>query len=65
MIDPKKRQEAEQGLASFCEQFPPMLWGLYQGLTKEGFSERQAFELVKAYLVGLTQCSTPPEAADE
>lgn len=48
MLDDKKRQEVEQGLAELKETFPAYLWAMYEGSMEVGFTERQAMEIVVA-----------------
>lgn len=50
MLDQKKIAEFEQSIAMLVETFPPMLWRLFTGLVKEGFTEAQALHLTGEYL---------------
>ena len=59
MLDPKQQHEAEQGAAYLTEFLPPSWWGIYSGCIKEGFSEQQAFELVRCWMMAM--CMRPKE----
>ncbi len=62
MLDPKKQAEFEQGAAAMAETFPPMLYGLYRGFIKEGFTEQRAYSLTESYFVALAVRPSSPEA---
>jgi len=51
MLDEKLRAELDQASAGLIELFPPLWWGLFQSCIAEGFTEVQALELVKAYIL--------------
>lgn len=50
MIDAEKRAMLDQAKAEIEEVLPGMWWGLYNGCVKEGFTELQAIDLVKAFI---------------
>ena len=50
MLSDEMRAQVEQELMFMKEILPKAWWGLYEGCVKEGFSEVQALELVKAYI---------------
>ena len=43
-----------QAATTIREQFIPMLYGFYKKLVAEGFTEEQAFDLVKAYMLQIS-----------
>lgn len=51
--------ELDQSIATIVEMFPIMWWGLYNGCVKQGFTEYQALELVKAYITTVTPPQNP------
>lgn len=56
MLDDKKRLELDQSIAFFVD-FVPTTWRrLYVRLVEEGFTEQQALELVKTYI--MANCGT-------
>jgi len=57
MLDEKKRQLLEQAVAELSEVTPRMCWSLYLQFRKEGFSDDQSFDLVKAHLMALSATS--------
>ena len=58
MLDPKMIAEFDQSLEGFIETFPRLLWNFYKATLSQGFSEQQAMELTKAWLVGLRQTNS-------
>lgn len=46
----QKLEQARHAIADYC---PPLWWQLYQGNLLQGFTEAQAFELVKVYAHGM------------
>lgn len=48
MLDPKEIAKQEQSLASLKEVYPQLLWAMYEGSCKAGFSEEQAMKIVLA-----------------
>jgi len=52
MLDGSKRAQLDQDMAAIIDVFPPLWRGLFVQLCKEGFTESQAMELVKAYIIG-------------
>ncbi len=50
MLDPKKRSEMDQAQAFLGELYPPLWRKLYLGCVEEGFSEDQAFRLLRTYI---------------
>lgn len=57
MLDPKVMAEFDQSLEGFIETFPRLLWRFYKASMEQGFSEQQAMELTKVWLMGLRQIS--------
>ncbi len=51
MLSEKVRAEVEQGIAEFVEVFPSVWHQLFEKCVKEGFSEEQAMDLVKTYIL--------------
>jgi len=51
MLDPKMAAEIEQGVAAIRELFPPVWRALSQECLKEGFTEAEAMDLVKTYIL--------------
>lgn len=51
MLDDKVRAELDQSRAAIIEVFPSIWRGLYLACVKEGFSELEAMELVKTYIL--------------
>lgn len=49
----KKQAETDQAIASVGYLYPSLWWNLYQGCKDKGFSETQAMELVKAYILSI------------
>jgi len=43
----------DQGTEFVGEFFPPLLWKLYKGCVRKGFTSEQAIELTKTYLYAL------------
>ena len=52
MIDAKKRGECDQALIEMRELIPRMWFAFFQGSIEAGFSEDQAFQLVRDYVRG-------------
>lgn len=50
MNQPFDEAEMDQARTALLSHVPLMLWGLFNGLKKEGFTEAQAFELTTDYL---------------
>jgi hypothetical protein len=50
MLDDKKQADLDQALAALKESYPTMLWVLYQGCIREGFTIPQAMEIVVAFV---------------
>jgi hypothetical protein len=46
----KIQRELDESATLLTSSMPPLYWGLYQGYIKEGFTEAQAFELIKVHL---------------
>lgn len=55
MIDDKLRAEIEHNKAFIIEVLPNTWWGLYSNCIEEGFSEEQALELIKEYIMSKGQ----------
>jgi hypothetical protein len=53
MLDPRKAAEYEQSTMTLGEVLPPMWWRIYRGCIAQGFSEAQALELVKTYILAM------------
>jgi hypothetical protein len=51
MLDDKERAEFDQAQATLVETFPPLWRGLYRNCMEVGFSEEEAMELVKTYIL--------------
>lgn len=54
MLDQKMAAMIEQGRATMIEYMPPLWRGLYEASIREGFSQSESLELLKAYI--LSQC---------
>lgn len=54
MIDDKQIAELDQSFSLMGETFPPLVRRMYEGFVKEGFTEDQAFDLAKLYLLSLS-----------
>lgn len=50
-MSPGEKAKIDQGIASLVEHLPVTLAGLFRGLQREGFSESQSIELLKAFIV--------------
>lgn len=50
MIDDELGAKLDQCKAEIGEVLPGMWWVLYQGCMREGFTEQQAMDLVRAYI---------------
>ena len=54
-----------QAAAEIRDQFIPMLYAFYKKCVAEGFSEEQAFNLTKTYMIQILNKSYyPPEKID-
>ena len=51
MLDAKVRAEIDQSFEMMVEIFPPLWRGLFEGCREKGFTEEQAMELVKTYIL--------------
>lgn len=51
MLDDALRAKLDQASATLVEMFPPLWRQLYDGCAKEGFSDSESLELVKAYIL--------------
>jgi len=51
MIDDKMRADFDQGIAAMMELWPPMWRQLFDRLKEEGFTEQQAMDLLKTYIL--------------
>ena len=51
MLDPKRQAEFDQGVEAMGEVFPAMWCKLFEKCKEEGFTEQQAFDLVKTYIL--------------
>ena len=50
-MTPKELAAMDQSLKLIVETFPPMWRQLYTNLINEGFTEQQAFELLKTFIL--------------
>ena len=46
-----KRHDIDQTAALIRDTIPPLWYGLYSRLQEEGFTEQQAMELLKIYII--------------
>lgn len=53
MLSDKDRASLDQGQAIIVEVIPPLLRSFYKKLVDEGFSDAEALELTKSYLVSV------------
>ena len=53
MIDPKQQADLDQAAAFLAEAIPPTCRSIYTGLIQEGFTEAQAMDLVKTWLMSI------------
>ncbi len=51
MIDPQMNSAFDQQRALLLELLPPLWRGIYGGCLEQGFSEQQAREILKAYIL--------------
>jgi hypothetical protein len=51
----------DQNVAQLSETFPPMLWGFYSGLRKQGFADQAAMFLTNTLLQCVCMKQVPPE----
>lgn len=51
MINPQKQADLDQAIATVSENFPILWSSIYRGLQQQGFTENQAFELLKVYVM--------------
>ncbi len=56
MLDDTKRAEFDQSRAVLVEILPPLWKGLYDGLLRAGFDEKEAMTLLCEYIA--TSCSS-------
>ena len=59
---PKEIAEFDQAAKAFVDMIVPLLWGLYGGCLKQGFSAEAALRLTVAYLQKIV---TPTSARDQ
>jgi hypothetical protein len=60
MIDPEKSAKLDQAIAE-CGETMPLIWRtLYLNCVVAGFSESQALDLVKAYIISMGTNGTKP-----
>lgn len=50
-MDPKSIHELEQAVQGIKEQFCPVVYSIYRGFVDAGFSDAQALDLTKAWMV--------------
>lgn len=60
MLDDKKRAEFEQSNAAMAEIFPSLWKSLFDGCVKQGFTEVEAMQLVKTYILGQSSGGVKP-----
>lgn len=46
-----KQRSLDEGSTILTDHFPTLWWGLYANLKERGFSEEQAFSLLKCYVL--------------
>ena len=51
MLDAKLRAALDQGMMEMIEMWPPMWKAFYEKCKEEGFTEPQAFDLVKTFIL--------------
>ena len=51
MLDAKLRAEIDQSFEMMVEMLPPLWRGLFEGCKAKGFTDDQAMELVKIYIL--------------
>jgi len=55
MLDPQIQAEFDQSAKLLGDNLPPLWKKLFDGCIKEGFTEIQAMELVKTYIMSLSR----------
>lgn len=62
-----RRHRLEQQRTALVEMWCPLLWSLYSGWVREGFSTEQALELATEYMVATIQrpYDCPPAMPEE
>lgn len=50
-MDDRTRAEIDQGLAAARETITALWWSMFVGAKEKGFSEQQAIDLVKTYIL--------------
>jgi hypothetical protein len=55
MLDDVKRAELDQSMAMLKEIYPGLMWTMFTEYKERGFTEDQAFELVKTHILGLAK----------
>lgn len=53
MIDQAMNAAIEQNIAMMGEYFPKVCFVLFRGFVDAGFTESQAFELIRSYVAGV------------
>lgn len=51
MLDPEAIHKFDEAQSTLGEVLPTLLWNLYRKFIEVGFSEEQAFDLIKTYLI--------------
>ena len=60
MLDDKTRALLDQARAGLEETFPSLWHGLYSRCVEEGFTEEQALQLVRTYIMSLCPFGVKP-----
>lgn len=58
-MNPKEQADFDQSSKSIADNIPMLLWSLYKGFVKEGFSEHDSLELIKVYLAEMLRGTAP------
>jgi hypothetical protein len=59
--DIRKKQELEQAIAAAGDTLPRMIFAMFSGFIRAGFSEQQAMRIVCAYIEGMAKKDTPTD----
>ncbi len=57
----KRLADMDQGAKMILETVPPLVWGMFKRLQEEGFTETQAFRLVRDYFKSFNQIGSSEE----
>ncbi len=61
----KDLADLDQSSKALADTIPLFMWALYQGHMKEGFTEVQAFRLVRDHLIALIGATSRPDGSEE